>query len=53
MARNDLVTGNVWEQYSKKVQERMNNPKALGCKTYCSRFWSGELRRCGASLLAC
>jgi len=30
MARNDLVTGNVWEQYSKKVQERMNNPRALG-----------------------
>jgi len=30
MARNDLVTGNVWEQYSKKVQERMNSPKALG-----------------------
>jgi len=30
MARNDLVTGNVWEQYSKKVQERMNAPKAMG-----------------------
>ena len=30
MARNDLISGNVWEQYSKKVQERMNNPKALG-----------------------
>jgi len=30
MARNDLVTGNVWEQYSKKVQERMNNPVAMG-----------------------
>jgi NifU-like protein len=30
MARNDLVTGNVWEQYSKKVQDRMNNPRALG-----------------------
>jgi NifU-like protein len=30
MARNDLVTGNVWEQYSKKVQERMNQPRALG-----------------------
>ena len=30
MARNDLVTGNVWEQYSKKVQERMNSPKAMG-----------------------
>jgi len=30
MARNDLVTGNVWEQYSRKVQERMNSPRALG-----------------------
>ncbi|SHO80743.1 Iron-sulfur cluster assembly scaffold protein IscU/NifU-like [hydrothermal vent metagenome] len=30
MARGDLVTGNVWEQYSKKVQERMNSPKAMG-----------------------
>jgi NifU-like protein len=30
MARNELVTGNVWEQYSKKVQERMNTPKAMG-----------------------
>jgi NifU-like protein len=30
MGRSDLVTGNVWEQYSKKVQDRMNSPKALG-----------------------
>ncbi len=30
MGRNDLVSGNVWEQYSKKVQERMNNPKFMG-----------------------
>jgi NifU-like protein len=30
MARSDLVSGNVWEQYSKKVQDRMNNPVALG-----------------------
>ena len=30
MARNDLVQGNVWEQYSQKVQDRMNNPKAMG-----------------------
>ena len=30
MGRNDLITGNVWEEYSKKVQERMNNPKYLG-----------------------
>ena len=30
MARDELVTGNVWEQYSKKVQDRMNNPVAMG-----------------------
>ncbi|RLA73753.1 MAG: iron-sulfur cluster assembly scaffold protein NifU [Epsilonproteobacteria bacterium] len=30
MAKSDMISGNVWEQYSKKVQERMNNPKAMG-----------------------
>jgi NifU-like protein len=30
MGRSELVSGNVWEQYSKKVQDRMNNPKAIG-----------------------
>jgi len=30
MGRNDLISGNVWEQYSKKVQDRMNNPKFMG-----------------------
>ena len=30
MARDELVTGNVWEQYSKKVQDRMNSPVAMG-----------------------
>ncbi len=30
MARNDMISGNVWEQYSKKVQDRMNNPVAMG-----------------------
>ncbi len=30
MARSDLVSGNVWEQYSQKVQDRMNNPVAMG-----------------------
>jgi NifU-like protein len=50
MGRNDLITGNVWEQYSNKVIERMNNPKFLGefseedakkkrCKTCGCRFW--------------
>ncbi len=30
MARTDLITGNIWEQYSNKVIERMNNPVFLG-----------------------
>ena len=30
MARSDLISGNVWEQYSQKVQDRMNNPVAMG-----------------------
>ncbi len=30
MARTDLITGNIWEQYSNKVIERMNKPKYLG-----------------------
>ena len=30
MARSDLVSGNVWEQYSKKVHSRMDNPRAMG-----------------------
>jgi NifU-like protein len=30
MAREDLISGNIWEQYSKKVQDRMNNPVAMG-----------------------
>jgi len=30
MARNDLLSGSIWEEYSNKVVERMNNPKFLG-----------------------
>ena len=30
MARSDMISGNVWEQYSNKVQDRMNNPVAMG-----------------------
>ncbi len=45
MARNDLVTGNVWEQYSKKVQERMNNPVALG------EFTQEDADKAGAKLI--
>ena len=30
MAKNDLIGGSLWEQYSQKVSDRMNNPKNLG-----------------------
>ncbi|ASM37147.1 MAG: iron-sulfur cluster assembly scaffold protein [Campylobacter sputorum] len=30
MAKNQLIGGSIWEEYSKKVQDRMNNPKFMG-----------------------
>lgn len=30
MAKNDLIGGSLWEQYSDKVSDRMNNPKFMG-----------------------
>ncbi len=30
MAKNDLIGGSLWEQYSKKVADRMNNPRHFG-----------------------
>ncbi len=30
MAKNDLIGGSIWEEYSQKVQELMNNPKNMG-----------------------
>ena len=30
MAKNSLINGSIWEQYSQKVQERMNNPRYMG-----------------------
>lgn len=45
MARNELVTGNVWEQYSKKVQDRMNNPVAMG------EFTQEDADKAGAKLI--
>ena len=45
MGRNDLITGNVWEEYSKKVQERMNNPKYLG------EFTQEEAKKRGLKLI--
>jgi NifU-like protein len=30
MAKNDLIGGSLWEQYSEKVSDRMNNPRHFG-----------------------
>lgn len=30
MAKNDLIGGSLWEHYSDKVSDRMNNPKYMG-----------------------
>ncbi len=30
MAKNDLISGNIWDEYSQTVQNRMNNPKNMG-----------------------
>jgi len=45
MGRNDLITGNVWEEYSNKVQDRMNNPKYLG------EFTEEEAKKRGLKLV--
>jgi len=45
MARSDLISGNVWEQYSKKVQDRMNNPVAMG------EFSQEDADKVGAKLI--
>ena len=45
MARDELITGNVWEQYSKKVQDRMNNPVAMG------EFTQEDADKAGAKLI--
>ena len=30
MAKNDLISGNIWDEYSQKVQDLMNNPSNMG-----------------------
>nr|WP_320115107.1 iron-sulfur cluster assembly scaffold protein [uncultured Desulfuromonas sp.] len=30
MGKNDLIGGSLWEQYSQKVSDRMNNPRYFG-----------------------
>lgn len=30
MAKSNLINANIWDEYSKNVQDRMNNPKFMG-----------------------
>ncbi|WP_270969818.1 iron-sulfur cluster assembly scaffold protein [Campylobacter upsaliensis] len=30
MAKNNLIGGSIWDEYSQKVQDRMNHPKFMG-----------------------
>ena len=45
MAKNDLVGGSLWEQYSDKVSKRMNHPEHMGAIT------QEEAERLGAKLI--
>ncbi len=45
MAKNDLIGGSLWEQYSSKVNERMNNPRFRG------EISEAEARAMGARLV--
>ncbi|MCW1687508.1 iron-sulfur cluster assembly scaffold protein, partial [Campylobacter jejuni] len=28
--KNSLIGGSIWDEYSQKVQDRMNNPQHMG-----------------------
>jgi NifU-like protein len=45
MAKNDLIGGSLWENYSDKVSERMNNPRHRG------EISEEEARSLGAKLI--
>ena len=30
MAKNSLIGGSIWEEYSQKVQDLMNHPQNMG-----------------------
>lgn len=30
MGKNSLIGGSIWDEYSQKVQDRMNNPQHMG-----------------------
>jgi NifU-like protein len=45
MAKNDLIGGTLWEQYSSKVNDRMMNPRYLG------EITEDEAKKMGAKLV--
>jgi NifU-like protein len=45
MAKNDLIGGSLWEQYSNKVSERMNDPRHRG------EISEAEAKALGAKLI--
>ena len=45
MGKNSLIGGSIWDEYSKKVQDRMNNPKYMG------EFTQDDAKKANAKLI--
>ncbi len=45
MGKHNLIGGSIWDEYSKKVQDRMNNPKHMG------EFTEDDAKKANARLI--
>ncbi|MBX1797814.1 iron-sulfur cluster assembly scaffold protein [Campylobacter jejuni] len=45
MGKNSLIGGSIWDEYSQKVQDRMNNPQHMG------EFSEEDAKACNAKLI--
>lgn len=45
MGKNSLIGGSIWDEYSQKVQDRMNNPKYMG------EFTQDDAKKANAKLI--
>ena len=45
MGKNSLIGGSIWDEYSQKVQDRMNNPQHMG------EFNEEDAKKCNAKLI--
>lgn len=45
MGKNNLIGGSIWDEYSQKVQDRMNNPKHMG------EFTEEDAKKANAKLI--